>query len=84
MSFWNELAQVAAAAWTEMGKAVNPDNHYRQGYEDGFSGAPRRQMVLSRSSNPAFHNFDNVMLHCRDAYNSGYEDGVRERLFRRQ
>lgn len=70
MSFWNNVGKVLET----VGKAMDPNTHYRNGYQSGLSGEPRYQfMIHDRSAAP-------MAVNCERAYNQGYDDGTRQRM----
>lgn len=80
MGFWGELGKMALDGMQALGEAMDPNNHYRKGVQDGRSGAPRQQYSIYPPSNPSGQNMYHATIQCRDAYNRGYDDASRERL----
>lgn len=80
MGLWSELGKAALKGMKAIGEAMDPNNHYARGYDDGQSGSARYQYVIYPPTDPAYNNIYQANLQCRDAYNRGYDDGTRERL----
>ena len=72
MGFWETVGEAAKA----LVEANDPNNHYANGRTDGYNGN-------ARTIYPVCGDGNNSLRRCADAYNRGYDDGVRERFMRR-
>ena len=72
MGFWDVVGKAAKAVV----EGNDPNRHYSNGRNHGLRG-------VARTIYPVLGDGNNSLGRCAQAYNRGYDDGVRERLMSR-